>query len=175
LVVINRPMPGEFAPAVPVTIGMNARSLIVADLGGSDAIDLAAITDSTTPGERVIRTLRGDINSDAITFSDGPQYAVDPSTLLIGVVDVNGGDGADLVVLGGPDGLRGVGSAQTLLNAQCTGDATGDGIVGFSDLNAVLASFGQSGTNIPGDVNLSGAVDFTDLNAVLGNFGRRCR
>ncbi len=175
VIVINRPTPGEFAPAVPLTIGVNARSLIVADLGGSEAVDLAAITDAETPGMRVIRTLRGDTSADAITFSTGPEYAADSNALLLGVADVNGGEGADLVVLGGPDNLRGLGSASTLLNAECAGDANGDGEVGFSDLNAVLSNFGQSGASVFGDVNLSGAVDFSDLNAVLGNYGRRCR
>ncbi len=175
IVVINRPTPGEFAPAVPVAIGDNARSLIVADLGGSEAVDIAAIADGGMPATRTIRTLRGDINADAVTFSEGPEYPADPNALLLGAADVNGGEGADLVVLGGPDNLRGLGSASTLLNAECAGDANSDGSVGFADLNAVLSNFGQAGVSITGDVNLSGAVDFTDLNLVLGNFGRRCR
>jgi hypothetical protein len=175
VVVINRPLPGEFAPAVPLMIGGNARSLIVADLGGSDAVDLAAITDADSPGQRIIRTLRGDINADAISFSDGPEYPADPTTLVLGAADVNGGEGADLVVLGGSSDLRGLGSAFTLLNAQCDGDANGDGAVDFADLNTVLGSFGQSGPSVAGDVNLSGAVDFADLNTILGNFGLRCR
>ncbi|MGP1309489.1 MAG: serine hydrolase [Phycisphaerales bacterium] len=57
----------------------------------------------------------------------------------------------------------------------CDGDSNGDGIVNFADLNAVLASFGQSvppGTG--GDVNGDGVVDFADLNEVLTNFGVEC-
>lgn len=56
----------------------------------------------------------------------------------------------------------------------CPGDTNADGLVNFSDLNAVLASFGQSGTIIPGDVNGDGQVDFADLNLVLSNFGLSC-
>jgi hypothetical protein len=53
------------------------------------------------------------------------------------------------------------------------GDANGDGIVNFADLNLLLANFGLTGApgSIPGDVNGDGAVNFADLNLVLTNFG----
>ncbi len=51
------------------------------------------------------------------------------------------------------------------------GDATGDGVVNFADLNAVLSQFGSTGDLIEGDVNCDGVVNFADLNAVLSNFG----
>jgi uncharacterized membrane protein len=57
----------------------------------------------------------------------------------------------------------------------CEGDANGDNVVSFTDLNSVLASFGQSGESIPGDVNDDGVVNFEDLNTVLANFGLDCR
>jgi hypothetical protein len=53
-------------------------------------------------------------------------------------------------------------------------DANGDNIVNFTDLNAVLSSFGQAGVGIPGDVNGDGVVNFADLNAVLSDFGTTC-
>ena len=56
----------------------------------------------------------------------------------------------------------------------CPGDANGDNIVNFADLNAVLADFGATGPNLPGDVDGDGAVDFADLNLVLSNFGLGC-
>jgi hypothetical protein len=58
--------------------------------------------------------------------------------------------------------------------AVCEGDTNGDLVVDFTDLNAVLASFGQSGPDLPGDLNGSGTVDFADLNEVLANFGQTC-
>ncbi len=58
--------------------------------------------------------------------------------------------------------------------ASCTGDTNGDGVVNFSDLNTVLAAFGQTGQGIPGDVNQDDIVNFTDLNIVLANFGVDC-
>jgi hypothetical protein len=58
----------------------------------------------------------------------------------------------------------------------CPGDANGDGIVNFTDLNAVLSTFGMTGA--PGftgaDLNGDGVVNFTDLNIVLSNFGSNC-
>ena len=62
-------------------------------------------------------------------------------------------------------------------DAPCPGDATGDGVVNFADLNEVLASFGQSGEpgTVPGDLNADGVVNFSDLNEVLANFGAACR
>lgn len=58
--------------------------------------------------------------------------------------------------------------------AACPGDATGDGTVGFGDLNAVLAQFGQTGQGLQGDLNGDGVVDFSDLNEVLVSFGTTC-
>ncbi len=51
----------------------------------------------------------------------------------------------------------------------CEGDANGDGMVDFDDLNLVLANWGSAGPD--GDVDGSGLVDFDDLNVVLGAWG----
>jgi hypothetical protein len=60
---------------------------------------------------------------------------------------------------------------QAIGSVDVPGDTNGDGVVNFTDMNAVLASFGQSGPAIPGDLNNDGVVDFADLNEVLANFG----
>lgn len=54
------------------------------------------------------------------------------------------------------------------------GDANGDGVVNFADLNVVLSSFGQSGPpgSLPGDLNGDGVVNFADMNMVLSAFGQ---
>ncbi len=62
----------------------------------------------------------------------------------------------------------------TFVGAGCPGDANGDNVVDFRDLNLILGSFGQSGPALLGDVNHDGVVDFRDLNLVLSNFGRTC-
>jgi hypothetical protein len=59
-------------------------------------------------------------------------------------------------------------------NTPCPGDTNGDNIVNFTDLNAVLADFGESGMALPGDTNGDGVVNFTDLNEVLAAFGTSC-
>lgn len=57
----------------------------------------------------------------------------------------------------------------------CPGDVTGDNVVDFLDLNAVLAFFGQPvGPGIVGDLNDDGVVDFLDLNIVLSFYGAPC-
>lgn len=58
--------------------------------------------------------------------------------------------------------------------APCPGDANGDRIVNFADLNIVLSNFGQVGVGLPGDLNGDGTVNFADLNIVLSNFGLVC-
>lgn len=58
--------------------------------------------------------------------------------------------------------------------APCPGDANGDRIVNFTDLNIVLGQFGQSGPGLQGDLNGDGFVNFTDLNIVLSHFGVAC-
>ncbi len=56
----------------------------------------------------------------------------------------------------------------------CPGDINADGTVNFSDLNSVLASFGQSGAGVMGDGDCNGTVNFSDLNTVLAAFGTAC-
>ncbi len=59
--------------------------------------------------------------------------------------------------------------------APCPGDANGDNVVNFIDLNIVLGDFGQSVTpGTGGDLNNDGVVDFQDFNLVLSFFGTAC-
>jgi hypothetical protein len=55
-----------------------------------------------------------------------------------------------------------------------TADTNGDNVVNFTDLNAVLGAFGQTGAGNPADINGDGTVNFNDLNAVLSEFGLDC-
>lgn len=50
------------------------------------------------------------------------------------------------------------------------GDANGDGVVDFADLNVVLSNFNVQGDGLAGDLNRDGSVDFTDLNEVISFF-----
>lgn len=57
----------------------------------------------------------------------------------------------------------------------CAGDADGDSTVTFSDVTAVLATFGRpGGVNQRGDANADGTVNFSDITAVLSSFGASC-
>ncbi len=57
----------------------------------------------------------------------------------------------------------------------CAGDANGDGVIDFIDLNVILSAFGTTGPpGFPGDFNNDGVVDFLDLNSVLSFFGSAC-
>jgi hypothetical protein len=67
---------------------------------------------------------------------------------------------------------------QSMTRRLCPTDANADtnfdGIIDFTDLNAVLSSFGQTGSNPVGDVNNDNVVNFADLNIVLGAYGTVC-
>lgn len=64
------------------------------------------------------------------------------------------------------------------LPAPCLGDADGDGVVGFGDLNDVLNSLGArlgDAAFLPSaDFDRDDVVDFADLNGVLSRFGQDC-
>lgn len=74
------------------------------------------------------------------------------------------------------DGARLMANALLFSMSPCDGDANGDRVVNFADLNLVLGNFGLVGPpgTIPGDVNNDGFVNFGDLNIVLGAFGTEC-
>ncbi len=56
----------------------------------------------------------------------------------------------------------------------CAVDVDADGVVGESDLDAVLQSWGDAGIGMVGDVNFDGRVDGADLARLLGGWGS-CR
>lgn len=89
------------------------------------------------------------------------------------VYDDGLGAGPALYV-GGQFGGVGVNIASLRGAPPCPGDANGDLVVNFADLNIVLAAFGQVGPGLPGDLDGDGVVSFADLNAVLSAFGSSC-
>ncbi len=81
-----------------------------------------------------------------------------------------------LVRIGGYEGAQGAGAMVVFCTPgvpmNCPGDANGDDMVDFDDLNVVLGQWGTIGPE--GDVDDDGDVDFDDLNLVLGNWGTTC-
>ena len=77
----------------------------------------------------------------------------------------------DVIVLNGP-----ANNLQRLAPTPCLGDANGDRVVNFSDVTAVLTSFGDAGQTpfTSGDVDGDGVVSFQDVTAVLAKLGYRC-
>lgn len=58
----------------------------------------------------------------------------------------------------------------------CSGDANGDFVVSFEDINSVLANWLTSyapGTG-PGDANHDGIVNFVDISNIISNWGSNC-
>jgi hypothetical protein len=79
------------------------------------------------------------------------------------------------VLASGNDRARGtLYSREAMCFPDLRGDANGDGVTNFEDLNLVLTDFGLEGENIPGDINNDGVVDFVDLNVVLVLYGSPC-
>jgi hypothetical protein len=96
--------------------------------------------------------------------------------------NINGGSVAAIAFNSGQRviGSGNLGSASRLYSRDVMcfpdlrGDANGDGVTNFEDLNLVLTDFGLEGENIPGDINNDGVVDFVDLNVVLVLYGSPC-
>ncbi len=64
-------------------------------------------------------------------------------------------------------------SAAIVKPRPCLGDVDNGANVNFTDLNHVLAGFGQTGEGLVADTNGDGVVNFIDLNNVLSEFGRQ--
>ncbi len=77
-----------------------------------------------------------------------------------------------------PDGIGGIAcddlKPDGVTSTPCPGDANGDRVVDFLDLNIVLSDFGLSGSGLQGDLDGDGDCDFIDLNLVLSAFGQSC-
>jgi agmatine/peptidylarginine deiminase len=100
----------------------------------------------------------------------------DDGSFLWTVPDVGSSNALIRVVARGDDSDTGFDDSDAVfaILGECPGDTNGDGIVNFTDLNAVLGAFGQTGAGIPADVNGDGVVNFSDLNQVLAAFGVDC-
>ncbi len=106
----------------------------------------------------------------SLSFGPVPDGARFTANVRLRVPDCPGGAQAVTVAVNLKRGFARAAAS----GADCPGDANGDNVVNFADLNAVLSTFGQVGAGLVGDVNGDGVVNFTDLNEVLSNFGAVC-
>lgn len=81
-----------------------------------------------------------------------------------------------LIRIGGWQGATGSGSLVLSCASTCLGDTNDDSIVNFSDITAVLTSWGAQydGFTGPGDADNDGDADFADITAVLSAFLAPC-
>ncbi len=139
----------------------------------ADSLAVQAATDAGGTNWVTVRnytTESDNWRTDSIVVAIGGD--VEPSgTLRLRFIATDGGDAS--LIEAGVDALL-VEALNCEDVANCDGDTNGDNIVNFTDLNAVLAAFGQTGMGNPADVNDDGVVNFTDLNIVLANFGASC-
>jgi hypothetical protein len=120
------------------------------------------------------------LNTPTPFFFDGSAWSVGswaqpPQGTRVVNDFVRMGDGAMAVgsiITGGPSVAYS--AALACAAPPCSGDTNGDNIVNFTDLNAVLSAFGQTGAGLAADLNGDGVVNFSDLNEVLSAFGATC-
>jgi hypothetical protein len=103
------------------------------------------------------------------TRVENSELAVE-SQFFAGAID--GNDDLWLVGRANEFSLEGLAQRGDSCADACPADVTGDGSVDLTDLNLVLANFGQASGD--GDATGDGEVDLADLNAVLGAFGLGC-
>ncbi len=165
----------NFLPGTVASFGQSYLSCVSGDgqiAGGSNVY-------TQNPGgarAAIIWTPQGGV-MNAVDFLDdlGVSDQI-PAAFEIREVSAISPDGNVIAFIGVNVDLQGFQTMLVYLNADepCAGDTNGDNIVNFTDLNAVLAAFGQSGEGNPADVNGDGVVNFSDLNEVLANFGADC-
>ena len=89
--------------------------------------------------------------------------------------DVDNDGKVDLLMIGeNTDGMRSIGSSQTVLNdfggeTPCPSDINGDGFVDVDDLLDLIGAWGN--TSGPADINLDGIVDVNDMLELIGAWG----
>ncbi len=148
--------------------------------GDTSDIDLWAglLAEDHVPGAAVGETLVAILSDQFTRLRDGDRFfylnPADPSDLT-GTLAALGMTMADLDATTLGQILKRNTSIVWLhdyvFRLRLAGDSTGDGVVDFRDLNAVLTAFGTNEVGSAGDTNGDGVVDFTDLSNVLSGYG----
>ncbi len=179
------------APAVSVPVGTTPVSIGAGPVFATGQNDLFTANAFTDPMNESSVSLLKNVSTGPgdIAFEPELRIAVPANAAFITGGDVNLDDRLDLALANGfdaaanTDGPRGTtsgvvvvlaGASPSVVLAPCDGDANGDRIVDFLDLNIVLGFYAQTGPALPGDLDANGVVDFIDLNIVLSAFGTMC-
>ncbi len=147
-------------------------------------VDMNSNGDAQDAGEAAIvfeTAAAGFTMIDIVSLADGRVFVTDASAdQVILLTDANNnGDfmdpGEQTVWFGntGPT-LGDVRQMDPLASTACPEDVSGDGTVGFADLNLLLDVFGRSLLGNRANINGDGRVDFGDLNLLLGMYGEDC-
>ncbi|MAE65808.1 MAG: hypothetical protein CMJ18_16180, partial [Phycisphaeraceae bacterium] len=157
--------------------------------GGGEALWSAATTGPNPPGLLNTGGLvdgapptyylgTANFGGQVLSVADGSglirvDYDVAPGTLGTFTFDIIVNGPADTAIVAADESIVALSVQSPTLTVTIPGDATGDFVVGTSDLNAVLANFTRNvspGDFSSGDLTGDGVVGTEDLNLVLANF-----
>jgi hypothetical protein len=154
---------GTFGPRIPyVTNATGTSGVVATDMDCDGWLDLA-LTNQDTSNISLLRNLGNGIYGAPQHLSVG----TNPETL--GMADFDGDGLMDLATAN-----RDSANVSILVNATCAlsvpGDVDGDGFVGFSDVLAVIGSWGPC-PGCPADLDGDGLAGFSDILIIIGNWG----
>lgn len=169
---------GLVAGASDTAAGDVHAALFVLDGAGVviDRVDLGVLADrdSRALGLNEVDQIVGTSNARAVLWRAGETIALDEQIRLDGgwrLESARAINGSGEIV---GFGYR-LGTPAAFLLTPCAGDANGDFLIDFADLNLLLSQFNTPVPNGSGaDFNNDGAVDFADLNVLLGAFNLAC-
>lgn len=183
---------GGYEPLRTIPLGVSPVSMTLADMNNDHAPDIVLAVPLGADRNGVTRIMlnNGAGAFDPLRFSDHAAGGAPGQIVLADLHNSVQSRGASLPATAGPEVIvvnagppprfQGVTIQPNIhdFGAQpvCVGDANGDNVVDFLDLNIVLSDFGLTGAPgaLMGDVDDDGDCDFVDLNIVLSAFGTSC-
>lgn len=156
----------RYTAEVTVSGAGASAALVEIDVAGFEAsiIENGPFVEPADPPFQDVTTCATDCNANGIPDCEEGAVSLDCNANgILDACDIASGFSLDADGDGVPDDCR-----------TCLGDVTGDLLIDFSDLNAVIVAFGSSGPDLPADLDGDGLVNFDDLNEVLVFFGGSC-
>ena len=160
---------GTFVAADDLPVGDAPVSIELIDLDADVDLDLAivAVDVKIGPAVQVLQNLG--INIGDLVFAGAVAFSVDADPNFVVGTDLNEDFVSDLVTVNADDGKTG-GSVTALINVQCPWDLDENGVVGASDILALLAAWGTDPGGPP-DFDGNGTVGASDLLLLLAHWG----